>query len=81
MSNVSAAEIDRIFDDGGDVTEFFDMEHPVIRRGSKSKEIRLEMPLWVAEGIEREAGNCGVPATDLMNLWLAERVKAEMRTA
>ena len=45
---ISGKEIDRKFDNGEDVLEYFDLEHPTIENhSSEQKHVTLIMPEWI----------------------------------
>ncbi|KAB8286673.1 antitoxin [Bifidobacterium ramosum] len=53
---ISAEELDRMFDNGDDVLEFFDMEHPIVEHHPPlGPRITLTVPAWaVAESPRSE---------------------------
>lgn len=79
-SSFKAADIDRRFDDGEDVREYFDMTHPVYHPGTQpNRKVNLTLPGWMIERLDNEAGSIAVSRNALVNLWLAERIKDEDR--
>lgn len=45
---ISGEEIDRKFDNGEDVLEYFDLEHPIIENHSnEQKHVTFIMPEWI----------------------------------
>lgn len=47
----------------------------------KAKRIPVELPAWAAASLARRAALIGVPAQDLIKLWLVERLQREGITA
>ena len=46
---ISGKEIDRKFDNGEDVLEYFDLEHPIIENHSnEQKHVTFIMPGWIS---------------------------------
>ncbi|MCI1673443.1 MAG: BrnA antitoxin family protein [Bifidobacterium tibiigranuli] len=77
-NSFKAAEIDRKFDDGEDVREYFDMTHPTYDPGTQaSRKVNLTLPGWMIDRLDNEAGNLAVSRNALVNVWLAERIKDE----
>ncbi|BDR55000.1 hypothetical protein KIMH_11110 [Bombiscardovia apis] len=74
---ITAAEIDRRFDDGEDVTEFFDMEHPILTAGRSTKKVNMTMPTWMIRELDAQASSLAVSRNAVINLWLSERLQRE----
>lgn len=82
-AQLNETELDRAFDDGEDVLEFFDLEHPVFMIGGREvsrdeyramcepKQIRIDPPAWVVSVMDSEAERTGVPRKSVINSWLA----------
>ena len=72
----TAEEIDRIFDEGEDMTPYirassirFPGNEDVVRK------INGSIPEWVVEEMEREAKHLAVSRSAIMNMWLADKAK------
>lgn len=80
-AQVRAADIDRKFDDGEDVMEYFDMSKAVMEEPSApvTRKMNLTVPTWMAERLDSEAGHLAVSRNALVNMWLAERIRQEDR--
>ena len=77
-----AADIDSKFDDGQDVTSYFDMTHPVIEDGStKTRKVNLTLPEWMVERLDATAKNLAISRNAVVNVWLAERITSEEHQA
>lgn len=77
-SSYKATDIDRKFDNGEDVREYFDMEHPTYNSGEQvNRKVNLTLPGWMVERLDSEAGNIAISRNALINVWLAERIDDE----
>lgn len=80
-TQIKAADIDRKFDDGEDVMEYFDMSRAVMKEPETpaTRKMNLTVPNWMADRLDSEAGHLAVSRNALVNMWLAERIKDEDR--
>ncbi|GHV06032.1 hypothetical protein AGMMS50229_10110 [Campylobacterota bacterium] len=65
-------EIEAIFDDGGDISEFVDWDKST-RPNLTLKRINLDLPVWIIEKLGREAKRLGVSRGAVMKMFLAEK--------
>jgi hypothetical protein len=70
---MTADEFDRRFDDGEDVSEFFDWSK-ARRPGLELKRVNVDFPAWVVTSLDREAKRLGVTRQSLIKMWIAERL-------
>jgi hypothetical protein len=70
---ISAAEFDRRFDEGEDISEYVDWSS-ARRPGLESKRVNVDFPAWVVNGLDREAKRLGVTRQSLIKMWIAERL-------
>ena len=80
MSRITVEELDRKFDDGEDVSEYFDWSQ------AKSGEIGRDLFLvklreGTADAIAAEAARRGVPVDQLISLWVDDRLKRQSDSA
>jgi hypothetical protein len=73
LKTISAAEFDRMFDDGEDISAYVDWSK-ARRPGLEPKRVNVDFPTWVVEGLDREARRLGVTRQALIKLWIAERL-------
>jgi len=73
LKTISAAEFDRMFDDGEDISAYVDWSK-ARRPGLEPKRVNVDFPTWVVEGLDREAQRLGVTRQALIKLWIAERL-------
>lgn len=71
---MKVAEIDKKFDDGEDVSEFFDMSK-ASRPNEQRQALSVELPGWLIERLDRRAAHIGVSREALLRIWLAERLE------
>lgn len=73
LKTISAAEFDRMFDDGEDISAYVDWSK-ARRPGLEPKRVNVDFPTWMVEGLDREAKRLGVTRQALIKLWIAERL-------
>ena len=76
----TAEEIDRIFDEGEDMTPY--MRAETVRfpgREDAVRKINGSIPEWIVEEMEREAKHLAVSRSSVMNMWLADKAKESKR--
>lgn len=67
------SELDKKFDDGEDVSEFFDWSK-ARRPNLEPKRVNVDFPTWVVRALDAEARRLGVTRQALIKLWIAERL-------
>ena len=71
---ISAEELDRIFDDGKeDVLQYFDLSKAY--RLGDMKRVNVDFPVWMTEALDRRAKHLGVTRQSLIKMWIAEKLK------
>lgn len=56
---MKAEELERRFDDGEDVLEFFDLAN-LKRPGLEKQPVKIDLPQWMLEALEKEAQQLGI---------------------
>lgn len=82
---VTAEQLDEMFDNGEDVSEFFDMEHPRYVPGDPdgvftvtlTKKISLELPMDMVDKIDLQASRSGSTRQGMLRQWIWERLRKE----
>ena len=70
---MKATEFDRRFDDGEDVSG--DLDWSAARRPNvETKRVNVDFPVWVVEGLDRQASRLGVTRQSLIKMWIAEKL-------
>lgn len=71
----TAANVEARFDAGEDVSDYFDWKNAV--RPLRAKErVNVDLPRWMIQRLDREAGRTGISRQAVIKGWLAERLKA-----
>ncbi len=73
---ISVAELDRMFDDGEDVSEFFDWSK-ARRVGNEPKRVNVDFPTWMVNRLDAEAARLGITRQAVIKTWIGERLGAE----
>ncbi|NJC07748.1 type II toxin-antitoxin system BrnA family antitoxin [Polymorphobacter fuscus] len=73
-AKIDAAKIDEMFDDGEDVSAFFDWSR-ARRPGLESKRVNVDFPDWMVRSLDRQAQKRGVTRQALIKMWLADRLE------
>ena len=71
---MKAEEFDKKFDDGRDVSEYFDIEN-AIRPGREQKRVNVDFPVWMIRSLDKEAKRLGVTRQSVIKFWIAERIQ------
>ena len=74
MKTISAAEFDKRFDEGEDISKYLDLSTSR-RPGLESKRVNVDFPAWVVNGLDREARRLGVTRQSLIKMWIAEKLQ------
>ncbi|MCL2123387.1 MAG: BrnA antitoxin family protein [Desulfovibrionaceae bacterium] len=61
---ISAEELDRKFDDGEDISEYFDFDNAI--RPNKTQRLTLDLPSWTVAALDKEAVRIGIPRQSLI---------------
>ena len=64
---ISAEELDEKFENGEDVSEYFD-------EASSTKRFHMEMPVWMMKALEAEACRQGINRQALIKTWLTAKL-------
>jgi hypothetical protein len=72
---MKASELDKEFDDGEeDILQYFDLTKAE-RPNQAPKRVNVDFPLWVVNGLDREAQRLGVTRQSLIKMWIAEKLQ------
>ena len=74
--SISAEELDRIFDDGEDISEYLDWS-TAVRPNLVNKRVNVDCPTWMVRDLDSEATRIGITRQALIKVWLAERLEAQ----
>jgi hypothetical protein len=70
---MKAKTFDRKFDAGEDVSGQLDGSK-ARHRNVELKRVNVDFPVWVVEGLDRQAERLGVARQALIKLWIAEKL-------
>ncbi|NQV73448.1 CopG family transcriptional regulator [bacterium] len=73
---MTAAEFDRLFDEGHDISEYLDHES-ARRPGLEPKRVNVDFPTWMVFRLDREARRLGVTRQSIIKMWIGDRFKQE----
>jgi hypothetical protein len=71
---MKAKELDRKFDEGGDISNQLDVSG-ARRPNQKQRRVNVDFPVWMIEGLDNEARRLGVTRQSIIKVWLAERLE------
>lgn len=77
---MKAEEFDTTFDEGQDVTSALDLDK-ARRPGQEQRRANVDFPVWMIEGLDREARRLGVTRQAVIKVWVAERLERSRRPA
>lgn len=75
VKRISAEELDRMFDDGEDISAYFDWSK-ARRPGLEAKRVNVDFPAWMVAKLDSHAQKRGVTRQALIKMWLADRLEA-----
>jgi len=61
---MSAKALERKFDDGEEILEYFDLENPI--KPHKPQRLTLDLPGWTVSALDKEAGRIGITRQSLI---------------
>jgi hypothetical protein len=74
VKTITAEELDEKFDNGEDVSEYFDLTK-ARRPNLEARRVNVDFPAWMVERLDREARRLGVTRQSVIKMWIAERLK------
>lgn len=74
LEPITTAELDKKFDDGEDVSAYFDWSK-MRRPNLEARWLNVDFPAWMVDGLDREASRLGVTRQSLVKMWIAERLR------
>lgn len=73
---MKAEELDEIFDRGDDITPHLDLD--TLRRPNlEQKRVNVDLPVWMIQKLDRQAGLVGVTRQSIIKVWLSDRIRSE----
>lgn len=74
---MKAKELDRKFDEGKDISKYFDMSK-ARRPDQEQRRVNVDFPIWMIHSLDKEAKRLGVPRQSIIKVWVAERIEKSM---
>ncbi len=71
---MKAKDLDKLFDDGKDITKHLDISK-ARRPEQDQKRVNVDFPVWMIHSLDREAKRIGVPRQSIIKLWVAEKLE------
>jgi len=73
---ITAAEFDRRFEAGEEITEYLDLEH-AIRPGLEQKRVSVDFPVWMVQKLDAVARQLGITRQSVIKVYISEKLKEE----
>lgn len=70
---MKARDFDSAFESGEDLAEHLDFSK-ARRVNQDIRRVNIDFPLWVVEGLDKEARRLGITRQALVKVWIAERL-------
>ena len=79
MKTASAEELDRMFDEGADMSEYVNWDAAVLVNPPKDEYecIRVNVPTWIVKGINEQATHLSIDRSELILRWIQNGLKQE----
>jgi len=74
MKKITAAEFDRKFEEGEDISGHVDWASGR-RPNLQPKRVNVDFPNWMVSGLDQEANRLGITRQALIKIWIADRLK------
>lgn len=71
MKTATAEELDRMFDEGVDMSEYMDLDS-ISRVRQEPKQINITIPVWLVDSLDAEAERRGIARKAIINTALVE---------
>ncbi len=71
---MKAEDIDKKFDSGEDVLEYFDTDN-LLRPNLEAKRVNIDFPIWVVNALDKEAKAIGISRQALIKTWIVDRIR------
>ena len=74
---MKAKELDRKFDEGGDITMHLDLR-AARRENQTARRVNVDFPSWMIHSLDKEANRLGVTRQSIIKVWISERLKEQI---
>lgn len=72
---ISAEEFDRIFDEGGDIMPYLDMDSAVVTDPKATKRVVVDFPAWMVNDLDKEAERLAVPRQSVIKMLIDQGLR------
>ncbi len=73
VKKIKAKELDKRFDDGEDVLDYFDLDS-IERPNLKSKRVNVDFPQWMVTSLDMESARLGISRQSLIKTVIGEHI-------
>ena len=77
---MKAKILDKMFDEGKEITPHLILSN-ARRPGHEQRRVNVDFPSWIIESLDVQANSLGVTRQSVIKMWIAERLKEEMKRA
>lgn len=77
---MKAKILDKMFDEGKEITPYLVLSN-ARRPGHEQRRVNVDFPSWIIESLDVQASSLGVTRQSVIKMWIAERLKEEMKRA
>ncbi len=75
---MKAEELDKLFDESEDISEYLDMS-TLTKNATQTKKVNVDFPQWIINSLDYEAKKIGVTRQSIIKVWIAQRLKEEAK--
>ena len=75
---MKAKTLDKMFDEGKEITPHLVLSN-ARRPGHEQRRVNVDFPSWIIESLDVQASSLGVTRQSVIKMWIAERLKEEMK--
>ena len=77
---MKAKTLEKMFDEGKYITPHLALSK-TRRHGHEQRRVNVDFPNWIIESLDAQASRLGVTRQSIIKMWIAERLKEEMKRA
>ena len=77
---MKAKILEKMFDEGKDITPHLALSK-TRRPGHEQRRVNVDFPNWIIESLDVQASRLGVTRQSIIKMWIAERLKEEVKKA
>lgn len=77
---MKAKNLGKMFDEKKNITSHLALSN-ARRPGHEQRRVNVDFPSWIIESLDAQASRLGVTRQSVIKLWIAERLKEEVKRA